>query len=83
MELIQFINTKIKLNAEETSTIDAAFKRELHHRGTTLAEPGNRSQKVHFVEKGMVRTFYNKDGKDITHFFFVFILFGGEFRCTE
>ena len=70
MELIQYINTKVKLSAEESSIIDAAFKREFHHRGATLAEPGNRSQKVHFVEKGMVRTFYNKDGKDITHFFF-------------
>ncbi|WP_426668004.1 Crp/Fnr family transcriptional regulator [Mucilaginibacter sp. McL0603] len=70
MELIQYINTKVKLSADESSKIDAAFKREFHHRGATLADPGNRSQKVHFIEKGMLRTFYNKDGKDITHFFF-------------
>lgn len=70
MDLAQFMNTKIKLSAEESKAIDAAFKRELHPKGTILAEPGNRSQKVHFIEKGMLRTFYNKDGKDITHFFF-------------
>ena len=70
MELIQYINTKVKLSADESNKIDTAFKREFHHRGTTLADPGNRSQKVHFIEKGMLRTFYNKDGKDITHFFF-------------
>ena len=70
MELIQYINTKVKLSADESGKIDAAFKREFHHRGTTLDDPGNRSQKVHFIEKGMLRTFYNKDGKDITHFFF-------------
>jgi CRP-like cAMP-binding protein len=70
MELIQYISTKVKLSATESSKIDAAFKREFHHRGATLADPGNRSQKVHFIEKGMLRTFYNKDGKDITHFFF-------------
>jgi signal-transduction protein with cAMP-binding, CBS, and nucleotidyltransferase domain len=70
MELAQYMNTKIKLTAEESSTIDAAFKREFYPKGTTLTDPGNRSQKVHFIEKGMIRTFYNKDGKDITHFFF-------------
>jgi len=70
MELIQYINTKVKLSAEESSIIDAAFKREFYPKGITLADPGNRSQKVHFIEKGMLRTFYSKDGKDITHFFF-------------
>ncbi|MBD1363120.1 Crp/Fnr family transcriptional regulator [Mucilaginibacter sp. ZT4R22] len=70
MELTRYINTKIKLSAEERSVIDAAFKREFYSKGTILAEPSNRSQKVHFIEKGMIRTFYNKDGKDITHFFF-------------
>lgn len=70
MELTQYINTKIKLTVEESSTIDAAFNRQFYPKGTILTEPDNRSQKVHFVEKGMLRTFYNKDGKDITHFFF-------------
>lgn len=70
MELTQYINTKIKLSDEESQAIDAAFRREFHSKGTLLADPGNRSQKVHFIEKGMLRTFYNKDGKDITHFFF-------------
>jgi len=70
MELTQYINTKVKLSAEESSAIDAAFKREFYPKGATLADPDNRSQKVHFIEKGMLRTFYNKDGKDITHFFF-------------
>jgi signal-transduction protein with cAMP-binding, CBS, and nucleotidyltransferase domain len=70
MELAQYMNTKIKFSAEESSVIDAAFKREFYPKGTILADPGNRSQKVHFIEKGMIRTFYNKDGKDITHFFF-------------
>jgi signal-transduction protein with cAMP-binding, CBS, and nucleotidyltransferase domain len=70
MELTRYINTNIKLSAEESSAIDTAFKREFYAKGTTLAEPGNRSQKVHFIEQGMIRTFYNKDGKDITHFFF-------------
>ncbi|PSL29727.1 Crp/Fnr family transcriptional regulator [Chitinophaga ginsengisoli] len=70
MELIQYINSKVKLSEEESAIIDAAFKREVYPKGTLLTPPGNNSQKVFFIEKGLIRTFYNKDGKDITHFFF-------------
>jgi len=71
MELIRYINTKIKLSAEESTVIDAAFKKEFLPKGTNLVQPDNRSQKVYFIEKGLIRSFYsNSDGKDITHFFF-------------
>lgn len=71
MELIQYINTKIYLSREASSAIDAAFKREFLPKGSNLVQPGNRSQKVYFIEKGLVRSYYsNSDGKDITHFFF-------------
>ncbi|SDG73280.1 Crp/Fnr family transcriptional regulator [Chitinophaga filiformis] len=70
MELLRYINTKVKLSEEESAIIDAAFKRETYPKGTILMQPDNNSQKVFFVEKGLLRTFYNKDGKDITHFFF-------------
>ncbi|MCF6405681.1 hypothetical protein L3C95_22440 [Chitinophaga filiformis] len=70
MELIQYINTKVKLSEEESAIIDAAFKTETYPKGTILMHPDNNSQKVFFVEKGLIRTFYNKNGKDITHFFF-------------
>jgi len=70
MELIPFINSKIKLSPDESAKIDAAFKREYYTKGTNLVYPENHSQKVHFIEKGMIRSYYNKDGKDITHFFF-------------
>lgn len=70
MELIQYINTKVKISSEEEALIDAAFKTETYPKGTILVHPGSHSQKVYFIEKGMIRSFYNKDGKDITHFFF-------------
>jgi len=70
MDLVQYIHTKVKLSGDESAAIDAAFKQEYHPKGTILMQPDNHSQKVYFVEKGMLRTFYNKDGKDITHFFF-------------
>ncbi|MBV8389572.1 MAG: Crp/Fnr family transcriptional regulator [Mucilaginibacter sp.] len=71
MELIQYINTKIYLSNEVATAIDAAFKKEFLPKGTNLVQPDNRSQKVYFIEKGLVRSFYNNsEGKDITHFFF-------------
>jgi hypothetical protein len=70
MDLIQYINTKIKLTAEESAIIGPAFKEEFCPKGTILAHPHNHSQKIHFIEKGLIRLYYNKDGKDITHFFF-------------
>jgi CRP-like cAMP-binding protein len=70
MDLIEYVNTRIKLSAEESAAIDSAFKREISPKGTILAHPDNHSQKIHFIEKGLIRLYYNKEGKDITHFFF-------------
>ena len=70
MDLIKYFNTKIKLSEEDSAAVDAAFKREISPKGTILAHPDSHSQKIHFIEKGLIRLYYNKDGKDITHFFF-------------
>ena len=71
MDLIQYIESKIKLNADECAAINTAFKKEFYPKGTNLVQPDNRSQKIYFVEDGLIRLFYiNQDGKDITHFFF-------------
>jgi len=70
MDLIQYINTRVKLNAEECAVIDAAFKEEFCPKGTILAHPDSHSQKIHFIETGLIRLYYNKEGKDITHLFF-------------
>ena len=70
MDLIHYINTKVKFSAEECAAIDAAFKREFYPKGSVLEQPDNKSQTIHFIEKGLIRSFYDKEGKDITHFFF-------------
>lgn len=70
MELLPFICSKVSLSPEDKQIIDAAFRRETHPKGTILAHPYNSNQKVLFIEKGLVRTFYNHNDKDITHFFF-------------
>jgi signal-transduction protein with cAMP-binding, CBS, and nucleotidyltransferase domain len=70
MELIEFIESKVRLTPEERDEIDRAFKVEYHSKGTILIQPDSLSQKVMFIGKGLLRTFYNFNEKDVTHFFF-------------
>lgn len=39
-------------------------------KGTLLLAPDNFSRKIFYIEEGLARTFYIKDDKDITHYFF-------------
>jgi len=70
MNLIEFIKSKVELTKEESESIDKAFKTERHLKGAILLQPESMNQKVIFVEKGLMRTFYIHNDKDITHFFF-------------
>jgi CRP-like cAMP-binding protein len=69
MELISFAKQHILLSPEMEVEINNAFKREEFPRNHKLMQPDNFSQKVYYFEKGIGRTFYIKNGKDITHSF--------------
>lgn len=69
MELISFTKQHISLSPEMEAEINNAFKRETYAKNHQLVQPHNFSQKVFYLEKGIARTFYVKDGKDITHSF--------------
>ena len=45
------------------------FKHEYVNKGEVLFRPESFSQKIIFIEKGLIRTYYLKDGKDITYLF--------------
>ena len=70
MDFIQHISSKIPLSETEQERINKAFKTERHAKNTILMMPGANSQKATFVEKGLLRTYYTHNDKDITHFFF-------------
>lgn len=70
MELIQFIQSKVRLPNEAAAEINNAFKTEVHSKGIILIRPDSLSQKIYFIEKGLLRTFYYKMDRDITQFFF-------------
>ncbi|SKC52123.1 Crp/Fnr family transcriptional regulator [Ohtaekwangia koreensis] len=70
MELLSYITSKVKLDLDVCADIAAAFKTESYSKGSLLIKPGSFTSKVYFIEKGLIRTFYYKDERDITQFFF-------------
>ncbi|MBB6236833.1 CRP-like cAMP-binding protein [Pedobacter sp. AK013] len=70
MELIKYLSTAAKLSPGEVERIDRSFSKTECARNVLLERPGNFSKQVYFIEKGLVRAFYYKEEKDITHTFF-------------
>ncbi len=80
MDLILYLKQQIILSPEMEARVSDAFKTEELPKGHRLLSPDNFSQKVFYIEKGALRTYYIKDGKDITH---SFILEGAFFVSIE
>lgn len=70
MKLINYLHQEIKLAKPLLEDVDKIFDYQEVKKGTVLFKEGSKSQQVFFFEKGLARMFYQKDGKDITHFFF-------------
>lgn len=70
MNLHAFLQQKKRFTEEECAIIHSAFKSEVIPKGTIIQEVSKYSKRVLFIESGLLRTYYLKDGKDITHFFF-------------
>lgn len=69
MELISYLKTQANLPEPIEARLNDVFKRQEFTKGHELLPPQNFSRKVFFVEKGLARLFYLKEGKDITHLF--------------
>jgi CRP-like cAMP-binding protein len=70
MELLEFVQQNIRLTPTMEKELDQAFVREVLPKNHQLVKAGQFSQKIFFIEKGSARSYYFKDGKDITHYFF-------------
>ncbi|MEL7124474.1 MAG: hypothetical protein AAFO07_33870 [Bacteroidota bacterium] len=70
MELLTFLKSKNFFSDEECELIDASFKSEIILKGDIIQKVNRFSKRMLFIESGLIRVFYNKEGKDITHFFF-------------
>lgn len=70
MELSKFIQQESRTDAETINLFDDIFDYHKAKKGETILQEGGYSKKVFFIEKGLTRIAYQKDGKDITHMFF-------------
>jgi len=64
MELIDFIKSHVQVPAEVG--LEKAIAKEGFAKGHLLHKEGNVCRKLFFIQTGLARIFYYKDGKDIT-----------------
>jgi CRP/FNR family transcriptional regulator, anaerobic regulatory protein len=55
---------------EERQTFEALFQRKTYPNGHIVLKEGQIANKLYLIEKGSFRSFFIKDGNDITDFFF-------------
>lgn len=70
MDLSTFLNKTSILPPAACAALDEAFRLEKLPKGHRLFLPDSYPQKVYFIEEGLMRTYYLKESKDITHYFF-------------
>jgi len=70
MTLIELVKTITQISPETEAEIQSIFKREQLPKNYLLHRQGHICNKLFFIEKGLLRTFYySEDGKDITYRF--------------
>jgi CRP-like cAMP-binding protein len=69
MNIIKYFNQLESLPEEVMFRLDKIFKLETYRKGDIILTAGNLSQNLIFIEKGLIRLFYEKDEKDITFLF--------------
>ncbi len=70
MKLADYLKQEISFSGEEVILFDRMWRTEKLPKGHQLLSEGSLSRRVFFVEEGLLRLYYLKDGKDITHHFF-------------
>ncbi len=70
MELIKYLQKEFGISDDLLEQIDQCCQTKTYHKKQVVLPPDHQSSNVYFVEKGLVRMFYRKAGKDITHYFF-------------
>jgi Cyclic nucleotide-binding domain. len=66
LSLPDFINTKVQINEDIKTAIEAVCKTEKLKKGHLLLKEGSLAHRLNYIMHGSVRTFYYHDGKDVT-----------------
>lgn len=70
MDLIHYLKDSLSWPDELIEAVDIASSRKMFLKKQVILPVDNYSRSVYFIEQGMVRMFYKKSDKDITHYFF-------------
>src|SRR5215218_4391720 len=62
----QTIDQFLQLSAEGKSAFSLILQKEAQPKGHVLLKLGSICRRIYFIEQGLTRTFYYKDGKDVT-----------------
>jgi len=81
MELKLFFKNTFPNLLELDELVDKTFKQVIYPKGTILVKAKKFSTKLFFIEKGLIRTSFLNDDKDMTHKFFDENDFCGALDC--
>lgn len=72
MSLTDYLSSTVPFSSEELEDIISHFERETVPKNEALVKEGQICAKLYFVEKGVGRSYYLKEGgKEVTQWFFV------------
>ncbi len=64
--MVNFINSKVRIPPETKERISSVIKTEKFNKNHLLLKEGMVPHRLFFISKGVARTFYYHDGKDVT-----------------
>lgn len=69
MKLVEYLREEAGLPGDTIELLDKLFDTEELPKGRELLREGSRSKKFFYLESGLMRLYYFRDGKDITQLF--------------
>lgn len=69
MKLEEYLSKNFQLPNEILFDLMRSGKRTTLRKGEEILRPGNSSKNIYFIEEGLVKMFYYKDHRSITHYF--------------
>ncbi len=70
IEIVRSLSDQLwKLNKEELELLATTLTRKKVRKGDILLDEGEIAKHIYWVQQGMLRQFYYKDGRDVTEHF--------------
>jgi len=69
IDLFSFLNSANKLSPQANKALENITQVKSYSKNEIIQEIGSRCKTIYFVQEGCARTFYYKNGNDITEHF--------------